>query len=346
MFAVSVRRQRTNYNNRQSDVWTAQISSAVRTLIGHLPSDIPHDLPVHIISSNAHSVTQCLNPWFTENNGRILAWAAKTGHPYLEERWTHEADCIYAMTRDYFADNPDQYSLLCAAEERYGIRQIEMTASTGIQAQLIDTGKIAGHPFDPGIDAMQKQDRRSLIVNIDYAFGEQAEHIMRNLLTLFCRNLASINFLGKAGGLLGARGDILSPTAFIQQTSDIFTEVPKQSQTSAAKLSASLEGKRLHVGPMLTVDGTLLQNRMMLNFYRHIWDCIGIEMEGSYYYRPVSEAKQMAMIGDDVKLRFLYYVSDLPLEPVSNLATRLAPSEGIPPLYAITRRILSGLLHD
>ena len=346
MFAISVHRQRNNYNNRKSDVWTAQISSAVRDLIGARPADMAADLPVHIISSNAHSVTHCLNPWFTENSQRILEWGRTTQHPYLQHQWDHELDCVYAMANDYFADNPDQNRRMYEAEQRYGIMQMEMTASTGIQAQLIDTGRIAGQAIDPGIEAVQKGGHRSVIVNIDYAFGEQAEHIMRNLLMLFCGNLASINFLGKAGGLQGGRGDILSPTAFIQQISDVFTEVPKQSHTSAAKLSAALKNKQLHIGPMLTVDGTLLQNRIMLNFYRHIWNCIGIEMEGSHYYRPVSEAKQLAMIGDDVKLRFLYYVSDLPLETTANLSTRMAPNEGIPPLYAITRRILSGLLHD
>jgi hypothetical protein len=36
-------------------------------------------------------------------------------------------------------------------------------------------------------------------------------------------------------------------------------------------------------------------------------------------------------------------VSDLPLEVGSNLSERLQASEGIPPLYAITRQILAGI---
>ena len=37
----------------------------------------------------------------------------------------------------------------------------------------------------------------------------------------------------------------------------------------------------VRTGPLLTVSGTLLQNRDMLHFYRHIWDCIGLEMEST-----------------------------------------------------------------
>ncbi len=42
----------------------------------------------------------------------------------------------------------------------------------------------------------------------------------------------------------------------------------------------------------------------------------------------------------DAKTRFVYYVSDLPLNPHHNLSASLSPWEGVPPLYAITRAIL------
>jgi hypothetical protein len=91
---------------------------------------------------------------------------------------------------------------------------------------------------------------------------------------------------------------------------------------------------------LLTVDGTLLQNRQMLNFYRQIWDVIGMEMEGTHYYRGILESGELGVIRRDVDFRFFYYVSDLPLQSHSNLATPLQRSEGVPPLYAITRHIL------
>ena len=92
------------------------------------------------------------------------------------------------------------------------------------------------------------------------------------------------------------------------------------------------------------MTGTLLQNPKMLHFNRHIWDCVGLEMEGSYYLRHVIESVNRDAISSDLDLRFLYYVSDLPLRHDSNLSARLRATEGVPPLYAITREILTGIL--
>ena len=76
---------------------------------------------------------------------------------------------------------------------------------------------------------------------------------------------------------------------------------------------------------MLTVAGTLLQNRIMLNFYRRIWRCVGLEMEGTYYLRQILKARSLGLMSRDVALRFLYYVSDVPLVPS---ATRDARGSG------------------
>jgi len=56
------------------------------------------------------------------------------------------------------------------------------------------------------------------------------------------------------------------------------------------------------------------------------------------------EARELGVIPGEVPIRFLYYVSDLPLEHRNSLSVRLHPSIGIPPLYAITREILTSIL--
>ncbi len=38
---------------------------------------------------------------------------------------------------------------------------------------------------------------------------------------------------------------------------------------------------------VLTVPGTLLQDRNLLCFYKKLWNCVALEMEGSYYAREV-----------------------------------------------------------
>ncbi len=142
---------------------------------------------------------------------------------------------------------------------------------------------------------------------------------------------------------MGARGDVIAPTAFIEQSNDAFQPLPGETPEAIARLGAALPGRSVLAGPLLTVGGTLLQNRAMLQFYRRIWGCVGLEMEGIWYLRAVLEAEELGVLRRDARRRFLYYVSDLPLESGRNLSERLSPTEGIPPLYAITREILHGL---
>jgi hypothetical protein len=217
--------------------------------------------------------------------------------------------------------------------------------STGVQVQLVDTQSVDVDSVDPGIDS-EPGGRRALIVNIDYAFGEQAQHIMRNLLILYGRNVRSISFLGKAGALVGKRGDIVAPTAFVEQSTELFQPVPQPDREMVLHLKESLPDRSVIEGTMLTVDGTLLQNRMMLNFYRHLWGTVGIEMEGSHYIRQVVESRELGVIPEEAALRLYYYVSDLPLEHSASLSARLTPSEGVPPLYAITRCVLNRILSE
>jgi hypothetical protein len=94
---------------------------------------------------------------------------------------------------------------------------------------------------------------------------------------------------------------------------------------------------------MLTVGGTLLQNRAMLQFYRRVWACIGLEMEGIWYLHSILEARELGVLRRGARSRFLYYVSDLPLSADERLSARMSPLEGIPPLYATTRETLRGI---
>jgi hypothetical protein len=342
MFSIDVRRQRGNYNSRSLELWTDQVGNATERLVGSQPSALPADVRVHIISSNTHSVTNCLNPWFTTHMDEVIDWARRTRHPYVDLAWENDYDRLYAVARDYFVAFPEEAEASRAAEEGCGVLRLEETASTGVQVQLIDVSRLHEHAVDPGVAT--PSGGRDLIVNIDYAFGEQARHIIKNLLMLFGHNLASINFLGKAGALTGSRGDVLAPDAFVGQSTDTFQPLPAPDPAARERLAARIPGHEVHTGPLLTVDGTLLQNRMMLRFYRQIWGCLGIEMEGIHYYLQVVEAAQLGVIPTDIRSRLFYYVSDLPLEHTASLSAPLAATEGIPPLYAITRHIISEAL--
>ncbi|KGE71863.1 DUF6909 family protein [Spirochaeta lutea] len=344
MFSIDIRRQKNNYNSRRTEIWTGHVGSAVSELLGCDAGSLPEGVGVHIISSNTHSVTNCLNAWYLEEQDRIISWAKDTGNALLSLDWSNPQDKTYALLRDYFRSFPDRENLAKQAGESQGIKTLSGTLSTGIQVQIIDASRLAGTEVDPGIGLVPRS-CKDIIVNIDYAFGEQAEHIIRNLILLFGHRIESVNFLGKAGSLAGKRGDILVPTAFLDQAMDQLYPVPTPARADTQRFTETLGGIQVHTGPMLTVEGTLLQNRLMLQFYRHLWAIIGLEMEGSYYHRQVAESIYTGLLRKQTKQRFYYYVSDLPLaHTTSSLANSLQANEGIPPLYAITREILRQIL--
>lgn len=342
MFSIRVRRRQNSYNSRRSELWTEQVGSAAKELLGVHPTGLADDIPVHIISSNTHSVTNCLNPWYAQNGTAILQWADSVGHPVVEEQWSNRDDLIYALARDYFLAFPDRAAEAQELAGQNGVVRLKETASTGIQVQIADTARINLDGIDRGVDRGGAA-QRAVIVNIDYAFGEQAQHIIRNLLMLFGTRVRSINFLGKAGSLVGKRGDVLVPTAFIAQSSDQFEPLPERDPALIAQLQSRLRANQVHRGPLLTVNGTLLQNRTMLHFYRRIWGCVGLEMEGFHFYRQVIESSQLGVVSPHAVMRFYYYVSDQPLDSAATLSAPMASAEGVPPLYAITRQILSEL---
>jgi CRP-like cAMP-binding protein len=343
-YSVDIRKQVNNYNGRLSELWASEVGAASGAFLGVRPSDFPPDYEVHLISSNTHSVSNCLNPFFSRNAEAILDWADAPG--LRTEAWPGpEADEVYHLSRAWLETFPGKRRELEDAEREAGILRLPETVTTGIQVELIDADLAQSLPIDPAIQASKaSRSGRRLIVNIDYAFGEQAEEIMRNLLLLFGRSVRSISILGKAGALDGSRGDLILPSAFVEQSHDTFMPTAYRDADARARLALALPERRIVEGPLLTVAGTLLQNRAMLQFYRRVWGCVGLEMEGAWYLRAVHEAEALGVLTPGATLRFLYYVSDLPLETGLGLSARLSPVEGVPPLYAATREILRGIL--
>jgi len=339
-YSVDIRKQVNNLNGTLNEIWANQVGKAAESLVGLSPADFPEDIEVHIVSSNTHSVSNCLNPFFVERREEILGWAEREG--LRVPGWTTPMDEVYSLARDWFAAFPEMRALVAERERERGILRLPERVTTGIQVQLVDASKVCEADVDPGI-WLQSCTPTSFIVNIDFAFGEQAEEIMRSLLLLFGRNVRSINVIGKAGALEGSRGDLIVPTAFIEQSTDAFQPLQGAGAATLAALRAALPGKRVIEGPLLTVGGTLLQNRAMLQFYRRIWGCVGLEMEGIWYLRAVLEAEELGVLRPGCRTRFLYYVSDLPLNAGEKLSSRLSPLEGVPPLYAATRELLSGI---
>lgn len=322
-----------DYNASASELWVTQVRQAAKRVV-----DLEDpDLEVHIISSNTHSVANCLSPYLGQQAEAIDAWG-RAHRPELNDGWATPRDRIYVLARDYEAEVDGARQARIDVERASGHYRLTESAFTGIAVDLFDARRLEPALADPAI-ALSVPERPTLIVNVDYAFGQQAEEILANLLFLFGERVRSVNVLGKAGGLMGGRGDILLPDATILQTNDERYVIAGSDLTDEL-LAELAPGRGVHHGPVLTVAGTLLQDRTLLHFYRHIHRCVGLEMEGSFFLRQLRRATDTGIVRPDLVPRFAYYVSDLPLSPHDNLSASLGPHEGVPPLYAITRAIL------
>ena len=339
-FTISVFKRLGNYDAAKGERWTRQLADAAADLLGVDPHAFPDDFDVHVVSSNTHSVTNCLSVWLQDDREAMLAWGRREQPALCALDWPHPDDLLAALARGYLRAHPEANERRRRVD-RAGGRVLDSTAFTGIEVQLFDLSTFAQRGYDPGLP---RPTRPGLLVNIDYAFGQQAEPIMASLVALFGRNLRSVNVLGKAGGLVGDRGDVLVADRFVHQQQDRVLTPPLS--VDVDRLRQRLPDRRVFVGPVLTVEGTLLQNDVLLQYYHRLAGCVGLEMEGTWYARQLLEASQLGMMSDDLPLRFLYYISDLPLAHGQSLAGAMSLFEGVPPLYAITREVLTAVLGD
>ena len=104
--------------------------------------------------------------------------------------------------------------------------------------------------------------------------------------------------------------------------------------------------EKVFVGPMVTVLGTSLQNRDMLEKFQSDWKVIGLEMEGGHFQRAISAAIIKGNARENMSVRYAYYASDNPIKTGGTLAAGAMGKEGVKPTYLITKVILEKILCD
>nr|WP_294934565.1 hypothetical protein [uncultured Flavobacterium sp.] len=286
--------------------------------------------PIHVISANMHSV---MNSVFAEP---VLGKKYKEGDDF------QIYEDLSKSGNDPLRKKVEDFAL------QHGMISIPDTSGTNIDVQIFDTAKI-----DIKKSAFPKanlsNDKPVLIV-MDYAFGEQAFETIDELLKPYKTgdgkvflNVESVSIMGKAGILEGGKGDIMIPTAHINEgTADNY---PFENELTAEMF----EGNDIPVfaGPMVTVLGTSLQNKDLLKFFfESTWGAIGLEMEGAYYQKAVQSASKIRKsINPNVKVRYAYYASDNPLETGSTLASGGLGTTGVKPTYLITIKILEQIFN-
>lgn len=301
----------------------------------HLVNKDLHERPVHIISANMHSVMNC-----------IYAAAALKD---ISKNMALE-DLAEVLSRDENGEMRGQVETFAALN---GMVRIDDVAGTNIPVQIFDLSKIDLKSLPKEIKWKGSVDpaETPVIIVMDYAFGEQAYETMDELLKPFDKkssnihiNVQSINIMGKAGILQGDKGDIMIPTAHVFEGST--DNYPFENSIDMA----SMEGKGLLVskGPMVSVLGTSLQNRTILQYFMSSsWGMVGLEMEGAHYQKAIQVASKIRhSISENVKLRYAYYASDNPLETGGTLASGSLGLDGVKPTYLITTSILNGIFNS
>ncbi|HIE44946.1 MAG TPA: hypothetical protein EYG80_06190, partial [Flavobacteriaceae bacterium] len=288
------------------------------------------DREIHIISANMHSVMNSIYaPIFLKEEAKINKDIA------LFELLSEEG-------------NKALRKKVKKAASKMGLVYIKDKSKTNINVQIIDTSKIK---FQESNYTVTNKNNPVLIV-MDYAFGEQAYETMDELLkpyvcekgNLHHLNVKSVSIMGKAGILQGGKGDIMIPSAhFFEGTADNY---PFKNELTKKDLDGF--GLGVFDGTMVSVLGTSLQNKDLLEFFKNsTWNAIGLEMEGAHYQKAIQAASQIrGNIGKDVKVRYAYYASDNPLETGSTLASGGLGTTGVKPTYIITQKILEQIFNS
>ncbi len=311
-------------HQKYASLWAKKLKDMLKTL------NLQHR-PIHVISANMHSVRNLLY-----------------GPGALAEAQEAVPDDIYAMVKEL----RNMEETIAAYARRHGFLFQDDESGSAIDVNIIDLSRIEQDQIHPSlkIDYDFIKENKPVLIVIDYAFGTQAFDIMDELLTPDKvggidepLQIKSISIMGKAGVLPGRKGDIMLATAHVMEgTADNYI-VENDLRVQDFGNYASV-----YAGPMVTVLGTSLQNRDVLErFHTSSWRAIGLEMEGGHYQRAINGAIIQGHIPPDMKTRYAYYASDNPLISGQTLAAGPMGEDGIVPTYLISKVILEKIAnHD
>ncbi len=290
--------------------------------------------PLHIISANLHSIMNCFYAF-----------------PTLKQKIAGK-ETIEAMARELrLPENAYLNQEVLEFALHHGMYYLEDRAGTNIHVQIFDTSLLPLDLLSPELklDRTLVEQEKPVILVMDYAFGEQAFELFDELLKPYKitgqshkLNLISISVMGKAGTLVGNKGDLMLPTAHIfEGTADNY---PFENEMSRQDFQDS--EIPVHQGALLTVLGTSLQNADVLDYFKSSsWNVIGLEMEGAHLQKAIqAAAKIRKSIDENVILRYVYYASDNPLITSSTLASGSLGQIGVKSTYAIALKFLQKIL--
>jgi hypothetical protein len=326
--------------------WCQRIADYVEKISGY------DNRPIHIISSNTHSTVNVLSGYARMHADDVLDWgraqSTEPGALSIIDRHVntnHHTNLIYYLLKGYLRAQPALREEKIAYDESLGITVLPDIFMVGIDCQVIDLTRLDYDLIDPRLmlDRERIMHERPLIINFDYAFGEQAGTIIEELIMSFQKRIHSFSIMGKAGTVVGERGGIMIPSYLLQQGRNDIYDFPNGNQLRPDDFSEVTTSRIYTNGPMLTVLGTVLQNNTMLTDYCKTWGILGLEMEGIPYVRKLHQCNKRGYLREDIIINVAYYASDAPLVPGETLSRELSFA-GVDATYGINLVILNKLL--
>ena len=288
------------------------------------------DRRIHVVSANMHSMRNLVY------GAGALAASGQTVPKDLFE--------MVRFLRGYTGD-VEEYA------KKSGYSFVDDLSGSAIDVHIIDLAMVDWDNVHPSlqVDRASIEKSRPVIVVMDYAFGTQAFDVMDQLLEPMILqderiklNIESISIMGKAGILPGGKGDIMLATSHVLEgTGNSYI------MNNDITADSFPEGTNVFCGPMLTVLGTSLQNRDVLErFYSSDWKVVGLEMEGGHYQKAIEKAVIQKRIPSDISVRYAYYASDNPMISGQTLASGPMGEDGIQPTYQITKIFLEKICNQ
>ncbi|MEW6279138.1 MAG: hypothetical protein AB1758_10970 [Candidatus Eremiobacterota bacterium] len=305
--------------------------------------------PVHILSSNLYSTVNLLSSFPRREFDALWAWGRE--HSSQRDLFARAPDdpnarmnLVYLILGEWSAAYPEMAAQRRRRDEEDGILELEDVFHVGVNAQAVDLGRLDPGRVDPRLKLEPgRLADHPLLLNFDYAFGEQAGIVVEQLFRHFSRRVESFSIMGKAGIVVGDRGGVMLPSYLLREGSKDVYDFPFGNFLDPGDFEGLDVGKVYSGGPMLTVLGTILQNDAMLLRYRDEWKILGLEMEGIPYIRALHQCRKLGFLREDLRVGVGYWASDAPLRVGETLSHETA-LQGLNATYAINIALLNGLL--
>lgn len=337
--------------------WWKHISSSLK------PSLNVNHVPVYIISSNLHSLTNIVSPFVSSIEKSVLKYVSTNDElkklqsevSSLKDLGKYR-DFLYYASKKYLASlSSKELKVLLSKRDKIesgiGIKNVWANHYLDINAQVLPISKIDFKNIDPRIKINQENINKlkksnAVIINYDYPLGFGAYGLIQEILEN-AKEVRGLYVLGKAATLVGETGDIMIPdVVFDAHSGNIyFFDNCFNSKSLKPYIKESIIFDKQKSA---SVKGTYLQNKDLIDSYVDNGISI-VEMEGGPYLSALYETSNPNRypVGQSIKLDnvpfdfgMINYASDTHYLRGKNLGANLS-YKGVTPVYVSTIAILN-----